>query len=44
MLGRFTVTAFQGALVQARSAHSAQPITEAGELVASLVRAELAIS
>lgn len=41
VLGRFTVTAFQGALVQARAARSAQPITEAGELVAALVRAQM---
>lgn len=41
MLGRFVVTAFQGALVQARAARSAQPVLEAGELVASLIRAEL---
>jgi hypothetical protein len=40
-LGRFAVTAFQGALVQARAARTAQPVLEAGELVASLIRSEL---
>jgi len=37
-LGRFTVTAFEGALVQARALRSAEPVLEAGELVAGLVR------
>jgi len=41
VLGRFAVTAFQGALVQARAARTAQPVLEAGELVASLIRSEL---
>lgn len=44
VLGRFAVSAFQGALVQARAARSAQPLLEAGELLASLIRAELSIS
>jgi TetR/AcrR family transcriptional repressor of lmrAB and yxaGH operons len=41
VLARFVITAFEGALVQARAARSAQPLLEAGELAASLVRAEL---
>ncbi len=41
ILGRFTVTAFQGALVQARASRNAQPVLEAGKLVATLVRAKL---
>jgi TetR/AcrR family transcriptional regulator, lmrAB and yxaGH operons repressor len=40
-LARFIVTALQGALVQARAARSTQPVLEAGEIAASLVRAEL---
>ena len=40
-LARFTITAFEGALVQARAARNAQPLLEAGEFTASLVRAEL---
>jgi|SRR5438105_7851362 len=40
-LARFIVTALQGALVQARAARSPQPVLEAGEIAASLVRAEL---
>lgn len=43
-LGRFAVSAFQGALMQARTARSAQPVLEAGELLASLIRAEFSIS
>ena len=35
------MAAFEGALVQARAARSSQPMLEAGELAASLVRAEL---
>lgn len=41
MLARFVLTVFEGALVQSRAAHSAQPLLEAGEFAASLVRAEL---
>lgn len=41
VLGRFTVSAFEGALVQARAARSTQPLLEAGELVVSLIRFEL---
>jgi len=41
VLARFMVTAFEGALVQARAARSNQPVLEAGEIAASLVRAEL---
>jgi TetR/AcrR family transcriptional regulator, lmrAB and yxaGH operons repressor len=41
VLARFVITVFEGALVQARAARSAQPVLEAGELAASLVRAEL---
>jgi TetR/AcrR family transcriptional repressor of lmrAB and yxaGH operons len=40
-LARFVITAFEGALVQARAARSTQPLLEAGELAGSLVRAEL---
>jgi len=40
-LARFVVTAFEGALIQARAARSAQRVLEAGELVAALIRAEL---
>jgi TetR/AcrR family transcriptional repressor of lmrAB and yxaGH operons len=41
VLARFVITVFEGALVQARAARSTQPMLEAGELAASLVRAEL---
>jgi len=41
VLARFVITVFEGALVQARAACSTQPMLEAGELAASLVRAEL---
>lgn len=41
VLARFVITVFEGALVQARAARSMQPLLEAGELAASLVRAEL---
>jgi TetR/AcrR family transcriptional regulator, lmrAB and yxaGH operons repressor len=41
ILARFVVTALQGALVQARASRSSQPLLEAGEFAASLVRAEL---
>lgn len=44
VLGRFAVSTFQGALVQVRAARNAQPVLEAGELLASLIRAELSIS
>lgn len=40
-LARFVIAAFEGALVQARAARTTQPVLEAGELAASLVRAEL---
>jgi TetR/AcrR family transcriptional repressor of lmrAB and yxaGH operons len=40
-LARFVLTAFEGALVQARAARGTQPLLEAGEIVASLARAEL---
>jgi TetR/AcrR family transcriptional regulator, lmrAB and yxaGH operons repressor len=40
-LARFIVTAMQGALVQARAARTTQPLLEAGEIAASLVRAEV---
>lgn len=40
-LARFVVTAMQGSLVQARAARNAQPVLEAGELCAALVRAEM---
>ena len=43
-LARFVISAFQGALVQARAARSTQPALEAGEFAASLVRAELSPS
>jgi len=43
-LARFVIAAFEGALVQARAARSTQPMLEAGELAASLVRAELSTS
>lgn len=43
-LARFVITAFEGALVQARAARSTQPLLEAGELAGSLVRAELKLS
>jgi TetR/AcrR family transcriptional repressor of lmrAB and yxaGH operons len=43
-LARFVVTAFEGALVQARATHSAQPVLEAGEQMAILVRAHLTVS
>jgi TetR/AcrR family transcriptional repressor of lmrAB and yxaGH operons len=39
-LARFVVTAVQGCIVQARATRSTQPVTEAGELAAALVRAE----
>jgi len=41
VLARFVITALQGAFVQARAARSTQPVLEAGEIAASLVRAEL---
>ena len=41
VLARFVITVFEGALVQARAARNTQPMLEAGELAASLVRAEL---
>jgi TetR/AcrR family transcriptional regulator, lmrAB and yxaGH operons repressor len=41
VLARFVMTALQGAFVQARAARSTQPVLEAGEIAASLVRAEL---
>ncbi len=44
VLGRFAVSTFQGALVQVRAARNVQPVLEAGELLASLIRAELSIS
>lgn len=40
-LARFVVTAFEGALVQARASRSAQPVLEAGEQLALLIRAHL---
>lgn len=40
-LARFVVTAMQGSLVQARADRATQPILEAGELLAALIRAEL---
>lgn len=40
-LARFVMAAFEGALVQARAARSTQPMLEAGELAAALVRCEL---
>jgi TetR/AcrR family transcriptional regulator, lmrAB and yxaGH operons repressor len=40
-LARFVITVFEGALVQARAARSTQPMLEAGEFAASLVRAQL---
>lgn len=40
-LARFVMAAFQGALVQARASRSTQPMLEAGELAAALVRSEL---
>lgn len=40
-LARFVISAMEGALVLARAAASAQPVTEAGEMCAALVRAEL---
>jgi TetR/AcrR family transcriptional regulator, lmrAB and yxaGH operons repressor len=40
-LARFVMTALQGAMVQARAARSTQPLLEAGEFAASLVRTEL---
>ena len=43
-LARFVVTAFEGALVQARASRNAQPVLEAGEQLAALVRAHLTIS
>jgi TetR/AcrR family transcriptional regulator, lmrAB and yxaGH operons repressor len=43
-LARFILSAYEGALVHARAARSGQPLTEAGELAASLVRTELSSS
>jgi TetR/AcrR family transcriptional repressor of lmrAB and yxaGH operons len=42
LLGRLVVTAFEGALVQARALRDPQPLLDAGEWVASTVRAEFA--
>lgn len=39
---RLAVTTFEGALVQARARRTAQPVLEAGELLADAVRLELA--
>lgn len=41
VLARFVITIFEGALVQARAARSTQPMLEAGEFAASLVRVEI---
>jgi TetR/AcrR family transcriptional repressor of lmrAB and yxaGH operons len=41
LLARFVITVFEGALVQARAARSTQPMLEAGECAASVVRAEI---
>ncbi|HYW56750.1 MAG TPA: TetR/AcrR family transcriptional regulator [Polaromonas sp.] len=40
-LARFVVTAFEGALVQARASRSAHPVLEAGDQLAVLLRAHL---
>ena len=42
LLGRLVVNAFEGALVQARALRDPQPVLEAGEWIASTVRAEFA--
>jgi len=40
-LGRFAVSAMEGAIVQARAQRDAEPLLAAGELLASLVRQDL---
>jgi len=43
LLGRFAVSAMEGATVQARASRSTEPLLAAGDLLASLVRQELSL-